>query len=143
MDFIYTDKSEKQLSSWYKSKVKEEKTNFLSYEDFSEWYFGNKKECFYCRISERECQEIIFKGLLISKRFPLGGEFARGVNRGYWLEIDKMNPRGMYSRNNCVLSCYFCNNDKSDVFNHDQYKEFVGNRGEYLRKILKEENNNN
>ena len=140
MPFIYTPKVEKQLKDWFKSKVKDKKTNFTSFEDFMEWYNNNPKECFYCGISEKECQEIIYKGLLTSKRFPTGGTFAQGVNRGYWLEIDKKDPQGLYSRDNCVPSCYFCNNDKSDVFTHEQYKEFVGNRSEYLRKILKDNN---
>jgi len=38
------------------------------------------------------------------------------------LEVDRKNPKGQYKPKNCVLSCYPCNNAKSDVFS---YKEFM------------------
>lgn len=61
---------------------------------------------------------------------------GRGQSRGMWLEIDRLKPKDNYSLDNCVLCCYFCNNDKSDVFHGDDYREFQGNRVGYLRKLL-------
>ena len=47
--------------------------------------------------------------------------FRKG-RRGFRLEVDRKNPKGKYSPNNCVLACYPCNNAKSDVFT---YAEFI------------------
>ena len=136
MEWIYKPKSDKQLSDWYKSKVREKKSGFLSYDDFREWYDNKPKFCHYCGLTEKESQLIVHKGLLTSNRFPIHGETRAGVNRGYWLEVDKKNPKGIYSRENCELTCYFCNNDKSDVFSEVQYKEFKKDRTGFLRKLI-------
>jgi len=138
MSWIYTPKTSKQIENWYKDKIKKESSGFIDFEDFKEWYSNNvqDKTCYYCGLTERESQKIIYDGLLKSNRFPLMGVFSQGVNRGYWLEVDKKNPKGLYSRDNCVPTCYFCNNDKSDVFNEDQYKEFVTDRIGFMRKLL-------
>lgn len=136
MTWKYEKKTEKQLNDWYKSKVREGKSDFGSLSDFRYWYDNKKKVCFYCDLSEEESQKIVHLGLLTSKRFPLNGVISQGRNRGYWLEIDKKNPNGNYSESNSELCCYFCNNDKSDVFNDVQYKEFVKDRIGFLRKLL-------
>jgi 5-methylcytosine-specific restriction endonuclease McrA len=46
--------------------------------------------------------------------------FRKG-RRGFNLEVDRKNPKGKYSPNNCVLACYPCNNAKSDVFSHAEF----------------------
>lgn len=137
MPWIYQQKNKKQLKDWFDSKVRENISGFIEHNDFRDWYDNKPKICFYCGLTEQESQEIVHNGLLTSNRFPLNGNMARGVNRGYWLEIERKNPRGIYSRENCELACYFCNNDKSDVFNHQQYREFVKNRPEFLRTLLR------
>lgn len=136
-EWTYRPKSEKQLYDWYKSKVKKKKSDFESYEDFKGWYNSQSKVCYYCGLTEEESQMIIHKGFLISKRFPINGIFKLGTNRGYWLEVDKKDPRQNYSKDNCELSCYFCNNDKSDVFNVHQYQEFKKDRIGFLKNLLK------
>ncbi len=137
----YKFKSDKQLKDWYDDKVRKGINGFIDFLDFQNWYNDRVKDqsCYYCGLTERESQKIIHNGLLTSKRFPNEGQFSQGVNRGYWLEVDKRNPNGLYSRENCVPSCYFCNNDKSDVFTDIQYREFVTDRIGFLRNIL---NNN-
>lgn len=138
MSWEYKEKTKKQLESWYKDKVKQDLNGFESFDDFYSWYevYVMDGTCFYCGLTERESQKIVHDGLLTSKRFPLGGRFSQGVNRGYWLEIDKRNPKGQYSRENSVPCCYFCNNDKSDVFTDEQYKEFVNDRPSFLKRLL-------
>jgi hypothetical protein len=137
MYWEYKEKSTKQLKSWYNSKVRQGKSDFLSVEDFLVWYNSQKKECLYCKITEREYQEIIHKGILSSNRFPENGVFSRGRNRGYWLEIDRKKPKENYSKNNSVLCCYFCNNDKSDVFTDEQYFKFMNDRTGFIRNLFK------
>ena len=54
-----------------------------------------------------------------------------------WLEVDRINPYDkFYHKENCVLACYFCNNDKSDIFSFDQYKNFKENRLNFLKSLL-------
>lgn len=138
MDWKYIERPEQALKTWYNTKVREGISGFENFEDFKDWY-SQEKVCHYCGLTEVECQEIVHKGILTSNRFPLNGIFARGVNRGYWLEFDRKQPKGKYSRENCVLSCYFCNNDKSDVFTDSQYIEFKKDRVGFLKSLLKNE----
>ena len=139
MNWNYEKKSEEQLRKWFSNKKSRnpEVIGFKSVDDFLEWYNSEKKVCYYCGLTEENSQEIVHKGLLTSNRFPIGGVFSQGVNRGYWLEIDRKKPKGQYSFENCVLSCYFCNNDKSDVFTDEQYNLFMKDRVGYLRNLLK------
>jgi hypothetical protein len=132
--WVYRPKTEKELSKKYNSKKKV--SDFKDFEDLKDWY-DQEKVCYYCGVSEEVLQEIIHKGILTSSRFPLlGGIHQQGKNRGYWLEIDRKLPKENYSRNNCVLSCYLCNNDKSDVFDEKEYPEFLKDRSGYLNKLV-------
>lgn len=142
MNWTYQEKTEKLLKNWYNEKVRTDRNGFNDFEDFRSWYNETvrDKQCYYCGLGERDSQKIVYDGLLTSKRFPLGGRFSQGVNRGYWLEVDKKNPKGNYSRENCVPSCYFCNNDKSDVFTDVQYREFVNDRPSFLKNLLRKQN---
>ena len=93
----------------------------------------------YCNLKEIEQFTIINNGLLKSKRFFV----EKNGNRGKYLEVDRKEPNGPYSKDNCVLSCYFCNNDKSDIFTESQYDELNGNnksnhRVDFLRSLLDE-----
>jgi hypothetical protein len=139
MKWKYKEKTSTQLKNWFYNKPKKNK-KFRDFSSFILWYNLNinDKKCYYCSISERQIQKVIHLGLLKSKRFPKNGIFKRGVNRGYWLEIDRKNPKGKYSEENCVPCCYFCNNDKSDVFHGIEYKKFFQNRAGYLLGLIKE-----
>ena len=130
---IYKPKPERQVSTMLKSKSP---MGFRSLDEFKRWYVDTPKKCHYCGLKEEESQEIVHRGLLTSKRFPLHGKTRQGVFRGYWLEIDRKNADGPYSEDNCVMSCTFCNNDKSDVFSGQQYLEFREDRIGFLRRLL-------
>jgi hypothetical protein len=104
---------------------------------FYKWY--SKGVCDYCGISQSVVKKIVEEGWLKSRRFPRPGVKAvRGENRGLSIEIDKMNPAVGYLKTNCLLACYFCNNDKSDVFDDKQYRLFAGNRKGFLENLYKE-----
>lgn len=75
--------------------------------------------------------------ILTSNRFPQQGKLGRGQSRGVWLEVDRLIPKGNYSPENCVLACYFCNNDKSDVFHGNDYKAYITDTVGYLRGLIK------
>ncbi|MBC8214775.1 MAG: HNH endonuclease [Candidatus Marinimicrobia bacterium] len=134
--FEYKTKPEEKLRSNFSQRKSKGLNGFDDVKDFLHWYEHQDKICYYCELKEEEMQEIVIGGILKSNRFPQNGIIGRGQSRGVWLEVDRLNPKGNYSRDNCVLCCYFCNNDKSDVFHGDDYKEFMENRVGYLKQKI-------
>ena len=132
----YKLKPIKSLKSNFSQRKRKGLNSFDSFEDFHNWYNKQNKVCYYCGLREEEMQKIVLIGILKSNRFPQNGIIGRGQSRGIWLEVDRLEPKENYSSENCVLCCYFCNNDKSDVFNAIEYKEFKENRVEFLRRKL-------
>lgn len=135
----YEPKTKERLTSWYYGK--KQKSDFLGFESFYFWYEQQDKKCVYCGLTERESYDLVRRNKLTSKRFPENGVLERGRGRGLWLEVDRKDPHGNYSSDNCALCCYFCNNDKSDIFNEKQYRTFIGEEGfkkrvTYLRGLL-------
>ena len=137
MSFQYKPKSINQLKESYNRRKREGLNGFESFDDFFNWYNSKDLICHYCGLKEVESQELSIKGILTSNRFPKNGIIGQGKSRAVWLEVDRINPNGSYSRQNSVLCCYFCNNDKSDVFSGEMYSQFFENRVEFLRKLLK------
>jgi len=135
-DYKHIEKNEKQLRSWYNEKNRAGKIGDMDFDTFQKWYFTIERKCHYCGLTEIETQQIVRNGKLTSKRFPQNGKHGRGTSRGMWLEIDKYDPAGKYEICNIVPCCYFCNNDKSDVFHGDDYKKFIKDRIGFLKQFL-------
>ncbi len=107
----------------------ERKEGFGDLKTFYNWYIAQSRTCYYCGIEEAKINWL-FNNVENFKNSK------RGKQRGHHLEIDKKDPRGTYSEDNCVLSCYFCNNDKSDIFIGDDYKQSLeAGRKKYLEEI--------
>ena len=134
--FKYEEKPKNKLKADYSRREKDNLNAFSNFNDFYDWYKKEQKVCYYCGLTEEESQRLVMTGLLTSNRFPQNGVLGRGQSRGVWLEVDRWDPKGNYSKENCRLCCYFCNNDKSDVFFGDDYKSFMKNRVEFLRQLL-------
>ncbi len=66
--------------------------------------------CTYCRIAVKEIEKLSEERKLFKKNF-----------RGWNMEIDRLNSNYEYSKNNCVMACYWCNNAKSDEFTEDEF----------------------
>ena len=77
--------------------------------------------CYHCEISVGEIHELKEKGKLRKKN----GE-------GWTLEIDRLKPNFEYAANNCAMSCYWCNNAKTDEFSAEEFKSI----GREIRKIF-------
>jgi hypothetical protein len=136
MQYPYKPKPIEKLRNDYNRRHKDNKNSFIDLQDFLSWYSETEKTCHYCGLKEEESYEIVMAGKLKSNRFPQNGTSGRGQGRGMWLEVDRLKPKENYSRQNCVLCCYFCNNDKSDVFDGVEYKKFMANRVGYLRQLI-------
>jgi hypothetical protein len=99
----------------------------------ADWYVGKLKsqncKCYYCETSIHDISELIKKGILKTRSVRSGGQ--RGPN----LEIDKNDSK--YLPANCVLACYYCNNDKSYITDMLDYKIGFGeNRGRYFEALI-------
>lgn len=142
MPFVYQPKKIQQLKNTYSRRVREGVNGFDSFDDFHIWYQEQDLVCNYCGLTESESQEISMTGILTSNRFPQNGIVGQGTSRAVWLEVDRLTPNGLYSRDNSVMCCYFCNNDKSDVFGGNEYTNFFQNRVQYLRQLLNDNRQN-
>lgn len=78
------------------------------------------KTCKYCGISNDEVIE-----LAAHKKINKKSE------RGWNLEIDRIDSNYEYSKENCVMACYWCNNAKTDEFTFDEFTEI----GKSISKI--------
>jgi hypothetical protein len=88
----------------------------------------NSKKCHYCQADESAFKALFNSHQIKTKR-------ARGFN----FEIDRLDPNKDYSVDNCVSSCYWCNNAKTDEFSEEEFKP-VGNaiREVWLKRLNKQ-----
>ena len=92
---------------WLRKKMK------IPFSDFYKWYIKLDKKCFYCDITEEEIKTLLDNGKLETKRI---------TTRGKKLELDRKQPNLPYDiLDNIVLSCYWCNNAKTDEFTVDEF----------------------
>jgi 5-methylcytosine-specific restriction endonuclease McrA len=80
---------------------------------FPETYFEkllSERECHYCKITVNEIDRLGSRKLLYKKTL-----------RGWNLEIDRLNSNFEYTPQNCVMSCYWCNNAKTDEFTEAEF----------------------
>ena len=95
-----------------KDKYKEKFENIFPLKEF-ENMTKNKTTCSYCGISLDQIKALGENKKLNNKRSD---------TRGYTLEIDRMLPNLEYSKENCCMACYWCNNAKTDEFSPEEFK---------------------
>ena len=79
--------------------------------DFYFWYSKLEKRCHYCGITQEEL-DALHKIGIVNKR----------LSRGKTLEIDRKKADEEYSNlENLTLSCYWCNNAKTDTFTEVEF----------------------
>lgn len=83
------------------------------------------QRCAYCNITMAEIEQIGQAQLLFKKS-----------ERGWSLEIDRKNSNFEYMPANCVLSCYWCNNAKTDEFTFEEFEEIGKSIEQVWRKRL-------
>lgn len=82
-----------------------------------------EKECHYCGITIEQIDMLGEQKKLYKKSL-----------RGWTLEIDRLNSNFEYKPRNCVMSCYWCNNAKTDEFTEPEFLEI----GQAIGKIWEE-----
>jgi len=127
-DELFKNKSIKEIDSafdkWYdKRELSVYKNLFydifkekLKEQDFDQLIIKEKNQCHYCGIKESDIEELIKYTDIKTKRL---------LTRGRSMEIDRINPFGDYSENNIILSCYWCNNAKTDEFSYEEFKDMI------------------
>ena len=79
----------------------------------------NDSVCYYCGVNEQILKELYNEGEVCKTK----------RNRGAWFELDRKDSKGennVYSKDNMVLCCYFCNNHKSDVISTKDMRDYFG-----------------
>lgn len=80
----------------------------------------SQNKCHYCNTDILDIRRLLNAGVI-------RGRGVRGTGlRGPNFEIDRKNPFDVYNERNCVLSCYYCNNDKSNTFSYETYLNVIG-----------------
>ena len=102
---------------------------FKDFNEFYYWYISQYKKqnrcCYYCKTEESIITNLFEKKFTKIKR----------PNRGKHLEVERRDSKSnKYNKENCVLACYFCNNDKSDIFSEDEYFEYLKDRKQFFFK---------
>jgi len=100
------------LNKYEKNYICYYQKNILSFDDFTNFWNKDKDRCCkYCGVSESQINSS--KLDIQTKRF---------YSRGKTMEIDKKKAFGEYTRDNIILSCYWCNNAKTDEFSLIEFK---------------------
>lgn len=116
----------KKLRNDFAVEVSEFQADYVSNRFLSTFSFENFEEligcdsCHYCGITVGEIEKLAEKNKLFKK-----------TDRGWNLEIDRINSNYEYKRNNCVMACYWCNNAKTDEFTEEEFLEI----GKAIRKV--------
>jgi len=98
----------------FNSKKGSEDFKFKNFLEFYFWYKTQPKKCSYCETKEDVLMYLFDNNVISSKR-----------KRGRTLEIERKDSTlNEYSKDNCILSCYFCNNHKSDTISEKDYRKY-------------------
>ena len=116
-------KDAKHIRAVYKENYEIMKCNFFKFYKKDVWDDYETKEiekilkpqcCYYCKIDLDDIYNLSENLELYSKRAY--------YNRGFSFELDRKQPNKIYSPSNIVLSCYWCNNAKTDEFDEEEFE---------------------
>lgn len=117
----------RRVRSLYHNKKELDGFSFQDFNGFYKWYRAQydsqEGKCYYCKTEEKVI------AVLFEKKF----QNRKRTTRGRHLEIERRDSTdNLYNEENCVLACYFCNNDKSDLFEEREYLEYMKDRKGFL-----------
>ncbi|HAO05923.1 MAG TPA: hypothetical protein DCQ50_02820 [Chryseobacterium sp.] len=123
-DFIYKEIAHKEIARIdFINEIRLDYINNHFREIFPEAEFDDllhKTECAYCHITIEKIELLADNKQLHKKNY-----------RGWSLEIDRLDSNLEYTKDNCVMACYWCNNAKTDEFTFDEFIKV----GAEIRKI--------
>ena len=125
--------SKTKIKELFSSSLKELKEDYekIFSENFKSAYEDLKKEkkCAYCGIYVDQIKALGENKKLNNKRSD---------TRGYTLEIDRMLPNLEYSKENCCMACYWCNNAKTDEFSPEEFNPIARGINKIWNKRLED-----
>jgi hypothetical protein len=129
-------KAIKKLKSQYsglvqRSKKAGEKIGWTEFVDFYNWYNNEKEECFYCNSTLEQVTQYL------ANEQAKPGKAHKRKKRGYSFEIDRKDHDSNYNSKDCVISCYLCNNAKSDLIEAKEFAPIGIAIGKVIRHDLK------
>lgn len=107
--------NKKILNKLFKNYLKEGHFGkMLPASEFIQFFGSNDsfRKCTYCDISESDVSNLVSLNRIYTKRI---------YSRGTTMEIDKRDPRKPYESGNLIMSCYWCNNAKTDEFDEEEF----------------------
>ena len=107
------------IKAQYEAQRKHHMEKDLTWIKESRHIHTNDSVCYYCGVNEQILKELYNEGEICKTK----------RNRGAWFELDRKDSKGknnIYSKDNMVLCCYFCNNHKSDVITSKDMRGYFG-----------------
>jgi hypothetical protein len=107
------------FKEWKEKNIEEYKRLELLYIESFEKVFLFKEfelmiksdECCYCEVTES-------KIILLSDKNQLFKKNLRGWN----MEVERFDSNLEYTKDNCAMACYWCNNAKTDEFTKEEFQ---------------------
>lgn len=78
-------------------------------QDFNQ--IASAEQCYYCELKEEDFEKLYDHHKIYKK-----------AARGWKLEMDRKSANYEYTKDNCVMACYWCNNAKTDEFDAKEFK---------------------
>jgi len=101
--------------------------------EFHLWYKDKPRRCYYCGIEEEKLR------VIFDYENPSDKTLSTARGRGSRLELERKDTNtNDYSEKNCELSCYMCNNHKSDLISEPDFREYFA---EDVKKYLDDKYN--
>lgn len=120
---LFRQEEESRIKQYFNIN-KEKLVGFGDRQRFIDWYlhklYIQENKCHYCKTNILDIRRLLNAGIVNGR--AVRGNGLRGPN----FEIDRKNPFDVYNERNCVLSCYYCNNDKSNTFSYETYLNIIG-----------------
>lgn len=100
-------------------------------DEFLNWYNSQEKKCCYCGVEEGDLIKYFDK--------KINKQYKEARPRGKFLEVERVitAPENKYSKNNCRLACYICNNAKSDFLSAHDFKPIAEGINKFWNDYLK------
>ncbi len=112
------DQHKVRFNEWKKKYVTETFRQIFPIPDFKKLF--EQEHCYYCGITKAQIEALADKHQLRKKK-----------DRGWNLEVDRLNSNYEYTPENTVLCCYWCNNAKTDEFTPKEFKVI----GQAIREV--------
>ncbi len=114
---------------------------FKGFENFIIWHLNQPLKCCYCGIEENDLKNYFNEK---NPQYYIDKD-NKARQRGRCLEIEVVKTKdkkkdNIYSESNCKLSCYICNNAKSDFLSAKSFKPIAEGISKFWNGILNNDN---